>query len=114
MSLLWARQERGYLVGFINRFLSFDKLIGAVLVRIMYYVGLVGILIATVIAMFSGFGMGIMQGVGTFVIAPIGGFIALLFWRFISELYMVLFKIGNDLADVRANLMSRPATPPSA
>lgn len=105
---------KGANVGFINRFLSFEKLIGAILVRIMYYVGLALILIGTVIAMFSGFSMGFMQGVGVFVIAPIGGFIAILFWRFISELYMVLFKIGNDLADVRANLMARTAATPPA
>ncbi|MBI1362239.1 MAG: DUF4282 domain-containing protein [Alphaproteobacteria bacterium] len=101
-------------MGFVNSLLGFDKLIGAMLVRVIYYVGLAGILIATVIAMFSGFGMGIIQGIGTFVIAPIGGLIALLCWRFVSELYMVLFKIGNDLADVRANLMARPPAPPAA
>jgi hypothetical protein len=91
-------------VDFVKTFLSFDKLIGTTLVKFIYFVGLVLIAIACVLFMFSGFQFGFLQGIGTIVIAPIAGIIYVLFWRFLSELWMIAFKISNDLADVKKSL----------
>ncbi|HEX5008144.1 MAG TPA: DUF4282 domain-containing protein, partial [Hyphomonadaceae bacterium] len=62
---------------------------------------------------FSGFQFGFLQGIGTIVIAPIAAIIYVLFWRFLSELWMIAFKISNDLADVKKSLASgtAPTTP---
>jgi Domain of unknown function (DUF4282) len=98
----------------ITGFLSFDKLIGAALVRLVYFVGLAGIALGTVVAMFSGFGAGFFAGLGTLILAPIGGAVGLLFWRFACELYIVLFKIGADIADMRASMLHQPQAAPLA
>ena len=39
----------------LQHFLSFDKLIGTKLIKILYYVGLVGIIIAGLGSLFAGF-----------------------------------------------------------
>jgi hypothetical protein len=107
----WIR--KGAVMNIVNTFLSFDKLIGTILVKIIYYVGLVGIALACLFAMFSGFQFGFVQGLGMLVLAPILGFIYLLFWRFVSELWMIMFRISNDLADVKKALAGgASATPP--
>ena len=103
----------------VKTFLSFDKLIGTALVKFIYYVGLVGIALGTIFIMFAGFSQGFLQGLGTLVIGPILGVIYLLFWRFLSEMWMVIFKISNDLSDVRKSLASGAVssaapTPPPA
>ncbi len=107
---------------FVNRFLSFDKLIGATLVKIFYYLGLVGVVLMTLGLMFSGFSQGFLPGLGMLIFGPIVGFLALLYWRFICEIIIVMFKIGNDLGEVKAILAGNPgaaspgaaATPPPA
>jgi hypothetical protein len=86
---------------FVKTFLSFDKLIGTSLVKFIYFVGLVLIALGCLFFMFSGFQFGFLQGIGTLVIGPIVGIIWVLFWRFASELWMIAFKISNDLADMK-------------
>ena len=97
----------------ITGFLSFDKLIGAALVRLVYFVGFVCIVIGVVVTMFSGFGGGFFAGLGTLVLAPIVGAVGLLFWRFACELYIVLFKIGADIADMRASMLGQAPPAPA-
>jgi hypothetical protein len=102
----------------IKAFLSFDKLIGASLVKIIYFVGLALIALGCVVFAFSGFGLGFMQGIGSLVIAPIAFVIYVLFWRFMSELWMIAFKISGDLAELKSAVARgapvTPAAPPPA
>jgi hypothetical protein len=98
------------LMDFVKTFLSFDKLIGTALVKFIYFVGLALIALACLFFMFSGFQFGFVQGIGTIVLAPIFAIIYVLFWRFLSELWMIAFKISNDLADVKKSL-ANGATP---
>jgi hypothetical protein len=96
----------------IKAFLSFDKLIGASLVKVIYFVGLVLIALGCVVFAFSGFGFGFVQGIGSLVIAPIAFVIYVLFWRFMSELWMIAFRISNDLADLKKAVAGgAPVTP---
>ena len=88
----------------VNRFLSFDKLMGEGLVKFVYFVGVVFLALGVLISMFSGFQGGFVSGLGSMLFAPIAGVFMLLFWRFICELYLVLFKVGNDLSAVRKSL----------
>ena len=88
----------------INQFLSFDKLIGTTLIKLMYYIGLVGIGLYAVIAVLSGFGMmtqSFLGGLGLILAALIGAVVGLLFWRFICEIYLLFFRISDDLRDIK-------------
>ena len=85
----------------VSRFMTFDKLIATGLIKVFYWIGVVFILLGTLVGMFSGFGSGFMQGIGTIVIAPIGGLIGLIFWRFLCEIYIVTFGMYDRLGNIQ-------------
>lgn len=91
----------------VNRFLNFDKLMGAALVKIVYYLGLVGIVLGVVGAIFMSlmsigiFGIG--GFIGTLIAAPIGGLLAICFLRFACEIYIVIFRMGEDISAIRGS-----------
>lgn len=88
----------------ISRFTTFDKLIATGLIKVLYWVGVAAIAILVLLGAFSGFGKGFVSGVGTIIVAPIGGLIALLFWRFLCELYIVIFGMYNRLGEISEKL----------
>jgi hypothetical protein len=97
----------------VTRFLSFDKLMGQALVKIVYYLGMIGIALGCIGFIFAGFGMGgFMGGLGALIGAVIGGVIGLCFLRFACELYIVLFRMGDDIAAMRGGgtTMKPPGT----
>lgn len=88
----------------IKRFTTFDRLIATTLIKILYWIGLIGIALGTLISMLGGLGMmtqSFAAGLGMFLAAPIGGLIALLFWRFLMEIYIVIFSIHDRLGEIR-------------
>ena len=88
----------------INQFLSFDKLIGTTLIKIMYYIGLVGIGLYAIIAFLGGIGLmtqNFLAGLGMMLAAIVGAAVGLLFWRFICEMYLLFFRISDDLRDIK-------------
>lgn len=88
----------------LNQFLTFDKLIGSKLITILYFLGLIGIALGVLGVIFAGFAAmryGFFEGLGTIIAALIGGVIALLFWRFMCELYIILFRMADDLRDIK-------------
>ncbi|MEO1040419.1 MAG: DUF4282 domain-containing protein [Pseudomonadota bacterium] len=92
---------------FFKRFLTFDKLIATTLIKILYWIGLIAIGLYVIIAMFGGLAMmtqNFMIGLAMFFGAPIGGAVGLLFWRFIMEVYIVIFSIHDRLGEVRDRL----------
>ena len=104
-------QQNGGFQELIKRFWGFDHLIGSALIKIIYYVGLVAILITTVLAMFGGGIMGAMMGgqgggggFAMFILAPIGGVIYLVFWRFICEMWLLMFLMYNRMGEIRDRL----------
>ncbi len=106
-------------MNFVNMFLNFDKLIGTSLVKFIYFVGLIGIALGCLFIMFAGFSQGFLAGLGTIVIGPILAVVYVLFWRFACELWIVMFKISNDLSDVKKSLaggapVAAAPTPPPA
>lgn len=105
----------------VTRFLSFDKLMGQALVKIVYFLGLIGIALGCLgvigtSMMINGF-MGLITGL---IAAVIGGVIGICFLRFACELYIVLFRMGDDIAAIRAGggfppaPAAAPITPPPA
>jgi len=95
----------------VQRFWGFDHLIGSALIKIIYYIGLFAILIFTVLAMFGGGLMGAMMGGSgggggalMFILAPIIGVIYLVFWRFICELWLLMFLMYTRMGEIRDRL----------
>lgn len=87
--------------GFASRFTSFDKLIGPVLIKVLYWIGVVGIALGVavgIIGALASFRYSPEAAVVGIVSAPIGGVIGLIFWRFLCELYIVLFRISEDIS----------------
>ena len=89
----------------LQRFLSFDRLIGPRLVKIVYFfgaaviaMGIVGTLLTAVFSIAGGnLGAGAMQVLA----APAVGAVALVYWRFLCELFMLAFLACERLGEVR-------------
>lgn len=100
---------------FLMRFVSFEKLIGGLLIRILYYIGLVGIAFAFLGFVFSSLQMmswSFFQGFGMLLFSPILAGIMVLAWRFLCELYIVLFRMSEQLNEIKIAL-GGTATPAS-
>ena len=96
----------------VTAFLSFDKLMGQGLVKIVYFLGLIGIAFGCLASlgfsmMVGGFG-GLLGGI---IGAVIFGAIGICFLRFTCELYIVIFRIGEDISALRAGGKLPSATP---
>jgi hypothetical protein len=111
-----SSNTKGLVMEIVNRFLSFDKLIGPALVKIVYFLGLAGIALGVIGMMLGGLAAltsNPVAGLGSLLGAPIFGLVFLCFWRFACELYIVLFRAGDDVAAIRAQ-GSPPASPPAS
>lgn len=104
--------SKGIAVGIIQRFTSFDKLIGTVIVKILYWLGLIVIALGVLYLMLQAFNWmqyDVTRTAFELVMAPVVGLIAVVFWRLMCELYISIFKIANDLHDIK---VSRDLKPP--
>lgn len=96
-----------------QRIWGFDRLIGPVLVKIVYYVGFAAIalgaaggLLGAVLAVAGGnIGLAAMQ----LLAVPAVALVALVYWRFLCELFMIAFLSFERLGEIR-NLLA--GTPP--
>ena len=87
-----------------QQFLSFDKLIGTKLIKILYYLGLIGIALGGIGAIFGALASmrySFVQGIGALLGALIGIVLVLVFWRFMCEIYMLFFRMSDDLRDIK-------------
>jgi hypothetical protein len=90
------------------RFFDFENMIGATLIKIVYFVGLIGIALWGLVALngvlqasrFIGGGNALFA----LIIAIVGFVIWIVFWRFVCELWMVIFKIHDRLGEIRDRL----------
>lgn len=89
----------------LQRFIGFDRLLGPVLVKIIYYFMAVvivvmggGGVIAGVLSIVSGnIGQGLMQ----IVAVPVVCAVALVYWRFLCELFMLAFLMFERMGEMR-------------
>lgn len=93
--------------GIISRFTTFDKLIATSLIKFIYWVGIVFIVLGTIIAAFASFSQGFGAGIGGLIVAPIGGVLGIVFWRFLCEVYIVLFGMYDRLGEIQKSLAQR-------
>ncbi|GAN00285.1 hypothetical protein U91I_03950 [alpha proteobacterium U9-1i] len=99
----------------VKSFLGFDHLIGPGLVKLVYYFAGAIILIMVgagmVVGLFAIAGGNFGQGLVQIIAAPVVGLVALVYWRFICELFMLAFLAYERLGDVRrlmANATGQP------
>jgi hypothetical protein len=95
---------------FIQGLLTFDKMIGSTLVKIVYYIGLAGIALGVVVAILGALQMmsySAAGALGTILAALIGGAAAVLMWRFVSELWLLAFMIYARMGEIRDRLPPR-------
>ena len=91
----------------VSDLFSFEKNLSLTLVRIVYFLGLCGIALAAIMAAFGAMGVmrySFMGGLGTLLTAVLGGSIAILVWRVVCELWMVIFGIYDRLGQIREAL----------
>ena len=88
----------------LQHFLSFDKLIGTKLIKILYFLGLIGIVLGGIAGIFGGLAgmrMSFIGGLGAAIGAVIVTALGIVFWRFLCELYMLFFRMSDDLRDMK-------------
>lgn len=88
----------------VNRFLNFDKMMGTSIIKVLYYIGMVFIALGVIGSMLGALGsMGgnFFGGLIALLMAPVMGLIGLLFWRFMCEIYLLFFKISDDLSAIK-------------
>lgn len=88
----------------VSRFTSFDKLIATTLIKILYWLGIAGIAIGVLGGIIGGFSGGFVPGLIALVVAPIIGLIGLIFWRFVCEIYIVIFGMYDRLGEINQKL----------
>ena len=93
--------------GLIGRFWGFEELLGASLIKLVYYIGLFAIAIGVVLGVVGSLLAMSQQGAGVLImvlLAPIGGVIALIYWRFLCEIILLSFLMYDRLGEVRDKL----------
>ena len=103
------------MLGFnVKDLLSFDKTLSLVLMRLVYFLGLVGIALMVLIAIggaLSAMQYSLTTALGGLLVATLGGAIGTLVWRVICELWMVIFGIDDRLRQIRDHLeLAQPTT----
>ncbi|HEX8624667.1 MAG TPA: DUF4282 domain-containing protein [Allosphingosinicella sp.] len=102
--------DAGGFQSILSRFWGFDRLIGSALVKIVYYIGLVGIGLWVLIALFGSLrtlDYSVAAGLGGILITLVGAVFAVVFWRFTCELWLIIFQIYNRLGEIRDRLPPR-------
>ncbi len=84
----------------LGSLLNFDKFVAPTLIKIVYWLGIVGIVLGMLVSMAGALqmmGYNAATGLGGILIAVIGAAVGLLVWRVICELWIVIFSINDRL-----------------
>ena len=82
---------------------SFTQFVTLKLIKLLYVLGAILIVIGVVITALGGFALGFWRGLGTLIIAPIGGLLAVLVLRVYLELIAVVFRIAKNTREIADN-----------
>jgi len=92
----------------IRAFLNFDSFIFPRIASIIYWIGLVLIIVFTIVGAISALIMGSDEtqlgvGGGIFALAAavLSGLIGIIIWRVVVEFWLVVFSINETLRDIR-------------
>jgi len=99
--------------GFFTAFFGFKRMVSPFFLTLVYFLGLLGIITGTVLAvmhapqmiqMQTGVQLEILPMVGAYIGIVLGGLLLILGWRFGCELLIVLFGIFNRLTQIKCLL----------
>lgn len=88
----------------VSDLFQFERMVAPTVLKVVYWLGLVGIAIYMLIAFFGAFAVmsyDAAAGLGTIVLAIVGGLFGLLFWRILIEVYMIFFSINERVGEIR-------------
>jgi hypothetical protein len=91
----------------IARFFTFDRLIGGSLIKVLYYVGLAAVALWVLFALAAAINLSSYSADGALwgvLIALVGGVAWVVVWRFICELWLIIFQIYHRLGEIRDRL----------
>ncbi len=96
--------------GSVGTLLNFDHMVGPSLIRVIYFAGLVLVVVYAVVILVGGLGATAYFPVASLLGIP-GGAILLVFgavmWRFTCELWVLMFKIHDRIGEVGDRLPPR-------
>ena len=108
--------------GRLWRVLTFDQMITGPVIHLVYWAGLGIIIVAAFSVVGASVGVALREGswaavllaipvlvVGLLIVGALG-----LVWRAVCEFYVVIFRIGDDLAALRRAAEAEAASPPRA
>lgn len=91
----------------VQRFIGFDRMLGPVLVKIIYYMVSAGIVLGVIAGLLAGVlgvAAGNLSGLVQIIAAPVVGAVALVYWRFLCELFILAFQSYERLGEIRDRL----------
>ncbi len=94
----------------IGDLFKFDKMVAPTVLRIVYWLGLIGIVLWALFALFAAVSMmsyNASSGLGMLLLAVVGLLFGTLMWRIVIEIYMVVFSINDRLGEIRDRLPPR-------
>ncbi|MFM9923489.1 DUF4282 domain-containing protein [Variovorax sp. H27-G14] len=77
--------------------LGFDKMVTPIIIRILYFLGLLGVVVMTAVSLFQG---NILPAIGILVFGAI-------MVRVYSELLILLFRIHDNLVSINQQMKDR-------
>ncbi|MFN4096485.1 MAG: DUF4282 domain-containing protein [Sphingomonas sp.] len=86
---------------------QFERMVAPTVLKIVYWLGLAGVVIWFLIALLAGVRMleyNAAAGLGSVLIAFLGLLFGTLIWRIVIEIYMVIFSINDRLGEIRDSL----------
>ncbi|MEE9348141.1 MAG: DUF4282 domain-containing protein [Robiginitomaculum sp.] len=83
---------------------SFDKMISEQIIKIVYYIGLLGIALSFLGAIFASFQAGLIGFLPTLLGAIIAAALGVLLWRVFCECIIIIFRIYSRLGDINKTL----------
>ena len=91
----------------LSDFFTFEKTLSLSLLRLVYVFGLIGIGIMVIVTIFGGLSAmrySATAGLGSIMLALLGGVVGTLLWRVTCELWMVIFGIYDRLGQIQMGL----------
>jgi hypothetical protein len=88
----------------MGAFLAFDKMITPTFIKIVYWVGIAGIILSGIIGAISA--AAVQSGLaafGSFIVVILVAIAGLFVWRMYCELIILWFKIHEELVGIRHN-----------
>ncbi len=93
-------------------FLAFRRMVTPIIIQVIFWIGVVGVILGGIVGFFSMLITGISQGEATSILGaligvPLMTIVGLLLVRLYTELLIVIFRINDTLTDIKNLLEER-------